>query len=103
MKNFFLIPVLALAWANSLSAAAAPTSPVKVNRTVSKVKAPKTGVEFSANPTTQEISRARVFEEPLVPIGAEPGADENVARGQYQFSDPQTTNNPQRFFLLRTP
>jgi RHS repeat-associated protein len=52
---------------------------VKVNRTVPKVAPPKTGLEFSANPTTQEISRARVFEEPLVPIGGEPSAEENAA------------------------
>ena len=50
-----------------------------VNRTVPNVKPPKTGLEFSANPTTQEISLARVFEEPLVPIGGEPTADENAA------------------------
>jgi len=49
------------------------------NRTLPKVAPPKTGLEFSAKPTTQEISRARVFEEPLVPIGAEPGEAENAA------------------------
>src|SRR4051812_15434841 len=57
--------------------ALAPT-PVKVNRTLPKVSPPKTGLEFSANPTAKEISRARVFEEPLVPIGAEPSAGENA-------------------------
>jgi YD repeat-containing protein len=49
------------------------------NRTVPKVQPPKTGLEFSANPTAQEIFRARVFEEPLVPIGGEPGVEENAA------------------------
>jgi hypothetical protein len=52
--------------------------PIVPNRTLPKVSPPKTGLEFSANPTTQEIFRARVFEEPLVPIGGEPGADENA-------------------------
>jgi hypothetical protein len=52
---------------------------VTPNRTLPKVNPPKTGLEFSANPTTQEISRARVFEEPLVPIGGEPSAEENAA------------------------
>jgi hypothetical protein len=36
-------------------------------------------MEFSATPTVQEIFRARVFEEPLVPIGGEPTAAENAA------------------------
>jgi len=57
---------------------AAPT-PVTVNRTLPKVSPPKTGLELSANPTTQEIFRARVFEEPLVPVGGEPTAAENTA------------------------
>lgn len=52
---------------------------VRINRTVPNVTPPKTGLEFSASPTTQEICRARVFEEPLVPIGGEPGAEENAA------------------------
>ncbi len=51
---------------------------VTVNRTVPKVTPPKSGLEFSAHPTTQEISRARVFEEPLMPIGGEPSAEENA-------------------------
>ena len=49
------------------------------NRTLPKVAPPKTGLEFSAKPTVQEIFRARIFEEPLVPIGGEPTADENAA------------------------
>lgn len=50
-----------------------------VNRTVPKVEPPKTGLEFSAQPTVEEICRARVFEEPLVPVGGEPSAEENAA------------------------
>src|SRR6185503_6171665 len=49
------------------------------NRTLPNVSPPKAGLEFSANPTTQEIFRARVFEEPLVPIGGDPTAEENAA------------------------
>lgn len=49
------------------------------NRTVPKVEPPNAGLEFSARPTSQEIFRARVFEEPLVPIGGEPSAEENAA------------------------
>jgi YD repeat-containing protein len=54
-------------------------SPVQVNRTVPAVEPPKTGLGFPANPTVQELSRARVFEEPLVPIGGEPTPAENAA------------------------
>ena len=60
-------------------AGASPDKQVIPNRTLPKVNPPKAGLEFSANPTTQEIYRARVFEEPLVPIGGEPTADENAA------------------------
>ena len=49
-----------------------------VNRTVPQVQPPKKLLEFSANPTTDEIFRAHVFAEPLVPIGGKPTADENV-------------------------
>src|SRR6266481_1783233 len=34
---------------------------------------------FSPNPTPEEIFRARVFEEPLVPIGPDPTSEENEA------------------------
>ena len=35
-------------------------------------------LEFPDNPTVEDIFRARVFEEPLVPMGAEPTPDENA-------------------------
>jgi RHS repeat-associated protein len=65
-----------LLWSAPASGPAAPSS---VNRTIPDVNRPKTGLEFSAHPTTQEIFLARVFEEPLVPIGGEPSPDENAA------------------------
>src|SRR2546423_10831383 len=37
--------------------------PGKVNRTIPRVEPPKSGLELSANLTTQEISRARDFQE----------------------------------------
>jgi RHS repeat-associated protein len=50
------------------------------NRTVPKVDPPQTGLHFaSSTPSTAEISRARVFEEPLIPIGGEPSLVENGA------------------------
>ena len=59
--------------------AGVPAGAVKVNRTVPKVEPPGSTLEFSANPTTQELFRARVFEEPLVPVGGEPSRAENAA------------------------
>lgn len=52
---------------------------MRVNRTLPQVEPPKSRLEFSANPTTQEIFRARVFEEPLVPVGGDPSSEENAA------------------------
>jgi len=63
----------------STSGANPPPVPAAVNRTVPPVEPPKTALEFSAQPTPQELFRARVFAEPLVPVGAEPGAAENAA------------------------
>jgi len=63
----------------SVSNANPPVSTPPVNRTVPKVEPPKTALEFSANPTDDEFFRARVFAEPLVPIGGEPSAAENAA------------------------
>src|SRR5450432_2921567 len=55
-----------------------PSAAVSINRTVPKVERPKGGLQFSANPTVEEIFRARIFEEPLVPIGEQPNESENV-------------------------
>ena len=54
---------------------------VRVNRTVPKVTPPVLEPAFGVNVTTEMISRARVFEEPLIPVG-EPTADDNRALGQ---------------------
>jgi len=40
--------------------------------------APKTGLAFPAAPGVQDFFRARVFEEPLVPVGSEPTVAENA-------------------------
>ena len=56
-----------------------PQAPrVTVNRTVPTVTPPPAEPQFSAAPTVAEITRARVFSEPLVPIGGEPTAGENL-------------------------
>jgi YD repeat-containing protein len=56
-----------------------PAQPVIANHTIPKIVPPKTTLEFSPSPTLEEISRVRVFEEPLVPMGGEPSPLENVA------------------------
>jgi len=71
MKRFLILPILSFL---VFPAVCAP-----VNRSVPKVDPPKTGIEFSANPTIQEFFRVRILEEPLVPIGTEPTAVENAA------------------------
>jgi RHS repeat-associated protein len=58
-------------------ASAAPK--VKVNRTVPSVTPAPARPVFSAEPTDAEIFRARVFEEPLVPIGGPTNPSENRA------------------------
>jgi hypothetical protein len=62
------------------SSAVPPARPkVKVNRTVPSVDPPALAPSFSPAPTEEEIFRARVFDEPLVPVGGPPGAAENAA------------------------
>lgn len=60
-------------------AAPAPAPPVRVNRTVPKVKPVPEYPLFSEHPSEQELFRARVFAEPLVPVGGRPNDDENRA------------------------
>ena len=73
VKRLLVVPFLSFAFV------VLGEPPVKVNRTVPQVEPPKTGLEFSASPTAQEFFRARLFEEPLVPVGAEPTPGENAA------------------------
>lgn len=49
------------------------------DRTGSQATTGRGSLLLSANPTTREISRARVFEEPLAPIGKEPTSADNAA------------------------
>jgi len=50
---------------------------VQPNRIVPKVDPPKPGLSFSARPTSEEIFRAHLFAEPLVPVGGNPSLAEN--------------------------
>jgi RHS repeat-associated protein len=45
---------------------------------VSLAQAPKPSPQLSANPTTEELFRAHVFQEPLVPVGGSPSLAENA-------------------------
>ena len=80
--HFWPTQLFLFLWLGSLCAAPVQNdhpSGATVNRTVPQVALPTTGLKFSASPTVQEISRARVFEEPLVPIGGKPSVEENAA------------------------
>jgi RHS repeat-associated protein len=76
-----MLPFAPQLLADTLSAAPAPASQaaqsrvssapkVTVNRTVPKVQPPNTDIQFSANPTDKEITRAHIFDEPLQPMRA---------------------------------
>ncbi len=61
-------------------AMATPRPPkVRVNRTPPVVRPAPLRPHFSASPTEPEIFRARVFSEPLVPVGGVPTAAQNAA------------------------
>jgi len=62
--------------------ATSPQEPVEVNRTVPQVAAPPDRPSFSPIPTDEEISRARVFGEPLVPEEGARDDAENLALAQ---------------------
>jgi RHS repeat-associated protein len=55
---------------------------ILVNRTVPPVNPPPATFALATEPSTAELIRARVFHEPLVPVGGSPDATENRALGQ---------------------
>lgn len=57
--------------------AGAQTQP-QPNRTIPPTQPLKPSLQFSDNPTPQEFFKARIFEEPLVPVGGEPTTAENA-------------------------
>lgn len=77
--GYFILFISFMGYSGSppASGGAASPPPMNVNRTVPQVEPPKTRLEFSTSPTEDELFRARVFVEPLVPIGGKPTADEN--------------------------
>ena len=65
-----------------------PERPVRVNRMVPTVTLPDLRVQFAAVPTADAIRQARIFTEPLVPVGGEPGEEDTaaLARALEQFA-----------------
>ncbi len=70
VKNLFLIALFSAGeiqtWADS-------------NPALPKTVPPPATLAFPSNPKPEDFFRARVFEEPMVAIGAEPGPEENAA------------------------
>lgn len=93
----FLAPlfplVLGLALPSTVFAAVTP------NRTLPQIDPPRVGLQFSAQPTKSEILQARVFDEPLVPIGGEPTLAENSALAAALLSYSKRTS-PDEFSAL---
>lgn len=79
---------------------------VRVNRTVPRVTPPPAFPQFSAQPSEAEITRARVFSEPLVPLGATVPT-ENAALAEaitaYLKTGQSEMVAPFRAFLVRFP
>ena len=53
--------------------------PIRAANSVPNIASQPTGLHFSTEPTVAEIFDARVFDEPLIPMGIEPTAEENSA------------------------
>ena len=53
--------------------------PILADASAPKSGGPAGTLRFSPQPTVPEISDARVFDEPLLPMGVEPGEEENKA------------------------
>src|SRR3989442_1660197 len=69
---FLLIPPIARA--GSAAPALAGETP---NRSVPEHRAPAIGSPLSENASEEEIRSARIFSEPLIPVGRKPSAQEN--------------------------
>ena len=65
------------------AASVPPQAPVRVNRTRPTVAPPRQVLVFSNPPSDREITAARVFPEPLVPLGGEWHAAENAALARH--------------------
>jgi RHS repeat-associated protein len=73
-RFIFLAGILALFIATTVTAL--PSNPP--NRTVPEHSTPQPGLALPANPSAADIQEVRIFSEPLVPLGREPTARENI-------------------------
>ena len=84
-----------------------PQAPVTVNRTVPNVTAVPLSPQFSANPTDAEFFRARIFEEPLIPLEGPAVDAENHALAsallEYLALGGRDAVDPLRTFLVAHP
>ncbi|MDE3155354.1 MAG: peptidase C39, bacteriocin processing, partial [Acidobacteriota bacterium] len=83
------------------------TPPVKANRTVPKVTPPPTVLALPSRPTDQDLERARIFSEPLVPMPRPTSPDEDAALGRAIMAYAGTHRSemvaPLIAFLVRYP
>jgi RHS repeat-associated protein len=93
--------------ADALRQFASAVGRIKPNRRVPAVAPPVIELTLSASPTDSEISRARIFDEPLIPIGEPTTPDENRALAQalrtYVGQDSRERLFPLQEFLSRHP
>jgi RHS repeat-associated protein len=102
MKNSLQLVVLVVLTAPvHLEAMGALKGPFPPPPAVSAVQPPSPRVRDSSSQTIEEISRARIFEEPLVPIGGEPSLAENAALTQALVGYAQRTG-PDDYSSLTT-
>lgn len=74
--------VAALPQASGVAGPGSTTTPPRtINRTIPEVQPPPSSPAFSDNPTEDEVFRARMFAEPLMPTG-QASAEENRALAQ---------------------
>jgi RHS repeat-associated protein len=85
----------------------APEKPITANRTVPTVPPPATVLILPAFPTDAELTRARIFPEPLIPMpgGTSPEENDVLARAIRIYADTQQSDKvaPLLDFLQRFP
>lgn len=94
-------------------APAPPAAPVTVNRRVPEIAPVPAYAELSASPSSEAVTRARVFSEPLLPVGGAPTPEGNAGlaraiesyqrRGQMDDTEPLETLRAQRALVAWRP
>jgi RHS repeat-associated protein len=101
------VPVLAFTPAPGPQEPPVPEKPVAANRTVPTVQPPVTALSLPLFPTDAELTRARIFPEPLVPMPGGTSPEENAVLAQairlYVETQQSEKVAPLLDFLLRFP